>query len=233
MSPRLLAISDIHGCLCALETLLTQIRPVPGDTIVVLGDTVDRGPDSRGVIERLIQLSHQVRLVCLMGNHEEIMLSALEQPSGLAFWGMLGGESTVRSYGGDYHKCNLATIPDSHLQFIRSFTDYYETDSAIFVHGMVAHDRLLAEQASRPMRWTKFRSPRPHFSGKTIICGHTAQRTGLPLNHGYAICLDTWVYGEGWLSCLEVGSDRIWQANQACVTRKLSLADHFIQPDSR
>ena len=70
---RLLAIGDIHGCLPALETVLAAVSPRPNDTLVLLGDYVDRGPQSRGVIERLLALKEQCCLVPLLGNHDEMM----------------------------------------------------------------------------------------------------------------------------------------------------------------
>ena len=74
---RLIAIGDIHGCLTALDTLLDAIAPTSSDIIVTLGDYVDRGPDSRGVIDRLIELGRQTRLIGLLGNHEEMMLDVI------------------------------------------------------------------------------------------------------------------------------------------------------------
>jgi serine/threonine protein phosphatase 1 len=62
--------------------------------------------------------------------------------------------------------------------------------------------------------WEKFGDPPPHISGKTMICGHTPQKSGRPKSVGHAVCLDTWVYGDGWLTCLDVERGNYWQANQ-------------------
>ena len=77
MKARTIAIGDIHGCSAALDALLNAIRPRPEDCIVTLGDYINRGPDSRGVIERLIELKDRCRLVPLLGNHEEMLFEAL------------------------------------------------------------------------------------------------------------------------------------------------------------
>ena len=75
------------------------------------------------------------------------------------------------------------------------------------------------------IRGQKLDAPRPHVSGKTMICGHTRQENGLPCNLGHAICIDTWVYGDGWLTCLDVEEGTCWQANQRGETRMLHLDD--------
>ena len=76
MPTRTIAIGDIHGCSAALDALLDAIRPRPEDTIVTLGDYINRGPDTRGVLDRLIDLGRRCRLVPLLGNHEQMLLEA-------------------------------------------------------------------------------------------------------------------------------------------------------------
>ena len=98
MPDRLFAIGDIHGCAIALRTLLEAIDPQPEDSIVVLGDVVDCGPDSKGVLEQLITLSSRCHLAVLLGNHEEMLLNALDSRSEFNYWFKLGGEQTLRSY---------------------------------------------------------------------------------------------------------------------------------------
>lgn len=83
MPPRTIAIGDVHGCAAALRALLEQIKPQSTDTIVMLGDCVDRGPDSRGVIETLLELRGRCELVPILGNHEEMMLNFLDSRSTL------------------------------------------------------------------------------------------------------------------------------------------------------
>ena len=98
---RTIAIGDIHGCSDALKTLVDTIDPGSEDTIVTLGDYVDRGPDSREVIEQLMQLENRCRLVSLLGNHEIMMLNALSSRSDFNLWLNFGGMETMSSYGGN------------------------------------------------------------------------------------------------------------------------------------
>ena len=106
--PRTIAIGDIHGCLDALNALLDAIQPTRDDTIVTVGDYVDRGPDSKGVLERLLQLEQTTNLVPLMGNHEEMLIAVLERQMEPYSWLNHGGVETMDSYGfaGD-----LACVP--------------------------------------------------------------------------------------------------------------------------
>jgi serine/threonine protein phosphatase 1 len=215
-SSRTLAIGDIHGCLTALDTLLASVRPGHDDLIVTLGDYVDRGPDVRGVIDRLMELDRTCRLVPLRGNHELMMLHARQED--FDFWFDFGGRETLASYGSDGSSGWISKVPREHWEFIEErCVDYYETDRHIYVHAGLDPEVLLPDQEPQVLFWQKLIPSfvRPHVSGKTVICGHTAQHTGLPLNLGQLVCLDTWVYGAGWLTCLEVESGRLWQANQA------------------
>ena len=130
---RLLAIGDIHGCFRALKTLVDFVGLREGDVLITLGDYVDRGPDSRLVLD----------------------------------W--------------------------------------------------------LDEQPDCMLYWEKFDDPPAHQSGKVMVCGHTSQKSGMPLSVGHAVCIDTWACGDGWLTCLNPRSGDHWQANQAGQTRQSSL----------
>ena len=87
---RIIAIGDIHGCSTALDAILRLVEPGPEDTVVTLGDYIDRGPDSKGVLDLLLRLKSRCHLVPLMGNHEEIMLDARQSRSGFEFWNVRG-----------------------------------------------------------------------------------------------------------------------------------------------
>lgn len=225
---RLLAIGDVHGCSRAWDALLDLVAPAPDDWIVTLGDYVDRGPDSCGVLDRLLKLHASGRLVALRGNHEEMMLRARSELAALMMWLEFGGQQTIDSYSASGYDASLAGVPQEHWDFLEHVcVDRFETPTHFFVHGGVDPRLPLAEQTSDTLRWQKFEAPAPHVSGKTMICGHTAQRSGLPRNLGHAVCLDTWVYGQGWLSCLDVGSGDVWQANQSGETRRSNLADYL------
>jgi serine/threonine protein phosphatase 1 len=215
---RLLAIGDIHGCLLALDTLLAQVNPRPGDQLVSLGDYTDRGPDSKGVLDRLIGLHAKGLLIPLRGNHDELMLQARE---GLErrLWLSCGGRATLKSYGvADADAEEYAEIPESHWRFLEvDCRDYHESDTHFFVHGNADPDKDLADQATDVLYWEKLFEIecRPHRSGKIMVCGHTKQLTGKPLNLGHVVCIDTGVYeSNGWLTCLDPATGEYWQANQ-------------------
>jgi serine/threonine protein phosphatase 1 len=223
---RTLAIGDIHGCSLALDTLLAAVNLRPGDCIITLGDYVDRGPDSYGVLERLLALRQTYELIALRGNHDQMMLDARDSGRVLTLWLQCGGSATLESYtqSGDLaeHWC----VPARHWQFLENdLIDWYETETHFFVHGNVDAQLPLTEQPRHQLLWESVDGARPHISGKVMICGHTAQHNGLPLHLGHAICLDTWVYGNGWLTCLEVKTGKVWQANQRGQTRLLGWID--------
>lgn len=208
---RLLAIGDIHGCAGALEALLDAVRPGPDDTVVTLGDYVDRGRSSRQVLERLIALGGQTRLVPILGNHDQMMLDARSEPDAPWTTAKDWGRRTLASYGPD---ATLDDVPAAHWAFLERCVESYEVDTHFFVHANAYPDQPLADQPSYMLRWEKLTHTRPHESGKTMVCGHTSQKNGKPRNLGHAVCIDTWVYGRGSLTCLEVRTGAIWQASE-------------------
>lgn len=221
---RTLAIGDIHGCLEPLDALLADIDIQPEDTLVTLGDYADRGPDSRGVLDRLLALRDQCHLVSLRGNHDQMMLDARQDARARFEWLQVGGDKTLASYGG-----SLRSVPSAHWDFLANqCVDLWETDTHFFVHGNVYPDASLWEQPRSVLYWERFDRTQPHQSGKIMICGHTSQKDGLPCNRGYAICIDTWPLG-AWLSCLDVGSGVVWQADFEGARRQLQIAD-FLEP---
>jgi serine/threonine protein phosphatase 1 len=213
MTDRLIAIGDIHGCSAALRTLLEAIAPQPHDTIVMLGDYIDRGPDSRGVLDLLRGLARQTWLVPLLGNHDEMMLDVCRGRRDLLIeWLLFGGQATLDSYDVPVPEA----IPLEHLDFLRRCQLYYETATHFFVHGNYLESVPLAQQPAETVLWEsiKQRRPGPHVSGKIAIVGHSSQKSGQILDLGYLKCIDTWCYGDGWLTALDVGSGQVWQANK-------------------
>ncbi|HEY5312810.1 MAG TPA: metallophosphoesterase family protein [Pirellulales bacterium] len=231
---RLLAIGDIHGCLVALDTLLAAIGPTADDWLVTLGDYVDRGPDSCGVMERLVELASSGRLIAVRGNHEEMMLDARREPMLYAQWLQYGGQNTLDSYAEHGYDGTLAGVPAAHWNFLENqCVDWFEAPKHFFVHANIDPKRELTNQPISVLRWQKFGDPPPHRSGKTMICGHTYQENGWPRNLGHAVCIDTFVYGDGWLTGLDVATGQFWQANQQGQSRTGSLADHLEKPLSQ
>ena len=212
------AVGDIHGCPLALEMLLSVIPVQEDDTLVTLGDYGDRGPDTPGVFERLLRLEQEYHLVALRGNHDEMMLHARSDKKAQEAWEMNGGTSTLHSYGG------LRGIPKAHWQFLEtSCVDYWECETHFFVHGSAYPDVTLWEQPAYKLHWGSFNDAEPHESGKIMVCGHTSQKNGLLSSKSYAVCIDTYAYGGGWLSCLDVGQGTVWQTNQRRQMRRFPL----------
>jgi len=213
MSGRTIAIGDIHGYVDALNALLEAIVPEADDTIVALGDFVDRGPDSRAVIERLIELGRQCRLVPILGNHDELLLDVCRGSMyQMGNWLLFGGDATLASYDGRVPN----GVPQEHVDFLADCRDWHENERHFFVHGAYDHNRPLERQAWGQLRWQSLseREPLAHCSGKTAIVGHTAQKTGEILDLGFIKCIDTWIYGDGWLTALDVDSGQVWQAGK-------------------
>ncbi len=210
---RLFAIGDIHGCSTALRALIEVIAPRPEDTIIILGDFIDYGPDSKGVVEQLMDLRKPCELITIMGNHEEMLLAALESRSELNFWLNCGGQSTLESYG---YRPGAELMPAAHARFIRGCQDYFETETHIFVHANYDHSLPMERIGSRWLRWEFIEPSRlcPPFSGKRVVVGHTPQVNGEVLDMDFLVCLDTDCSRGGWLSGLEVETGRVIQTNQ-------------------
>ena len=214
MPSRLFAIGDVHGCCIALDTLLGSLALRDDDRLVFLGDYVDRGPDSRGVIDRLIELDRQGRSTFLRGNHEAWMLKARVDLSWLRSWWEVGGLETVESYDA----LSLDDIPPTHWRFVERTKLFYQTEGHIFVHG-ASGEGPLEDTPEYWLLWRRIFDIEPHPSGKRVICGHTSQKSGRPLDRGFAVCIDTFAHGGGWLTALEVSSDEVFQANELGQTR--------------
>ena len=221
---RELAIGDIHGCLRSFDKLLELIQPQPEDTVVLLGDYMDRGPDSCGVLERILELQRICTVVPLMGNHEVMVLRSREEPDVFLDWLRYGGEEMLASYQRRGFSRDLRALPTRHWQFLHEqLLGFWETQERIYVHAAVAPELAMEEQPEYVLFWERFTDPMAHRSGKQIICGHTSQKSGLPaLFHG-GICIDTWVYGNGWLTCLDVGAQTFTQTNERGGQRAFEL----------
>lgn len=220
MSPsaRTLALGDVHGCNTALRVLLNAIAPTSNDTIVMLGDLVDRGPDTADVLEQVCQLRERCRVIMIRGNHEEMMLNALDG-EGWNMWMQFGGEEALESYGGD-----LDRIPLHHRDLLETSRDYWETPTTIFVHANLQPDVPLSEQHSVCLRWMHLTGDEEPFDpNRRVICGHTPQKNGFPLVIPGWVCIDTDCQRGGWLTCLDVERDHVYQANETGQVRNFPL----------
>lgn len=184
---RIFVIGDIHGCLNKLEQLWDRIDPRPGkDQLVFLGDYVDRGEDSSGVLDYLLQLRQTYTdTIFLMGNHEKMFMDFLEGVDRALFI-YNGGESTLRSYLGrvenflgtmqgttDDEALDLL-VPEHHRAFLQDLHHYYETEDYIMVHAGLKHGISLDKQSLDDLVWIReeFIYSEEDF-GKRVIFGHT------------------------------------------------------------
>ena len=215
--PRTIAIGDIHGCSIAFAALIHAIDLQPQDTLITLGDYVDRGIDSKGVLDQLIALKSRCNLVPILGNHDEMMLHARDGRSDFQFWLNCGGDSALDSYGSS-GKLNL--IPPSHFRFLESCHSYFETETHFFVHANYKPDVELKKLDDHTLRWLSLRDYIPlrlHCSGKIAVMGHTPREEVIDL--GYLISIDTGCCNDGWLTALEVNTKQTWQVNEKGQTR--------------
>lgn len=221
---RTLAIGDIHGTSAALDALLAAVRPKASDRLVFLGDYIDRGPDSAGVLRRLLDIRVTVpNSVFLRGNHELMLMQARRDRNERKNWLSVGGVQCLQSYG---NPGRFEDIPAEHWFFLdRECVDYFESDTHLFVHANLDGGLPLDEQTESMLFWEFLTRPVRHFSGKTVICGHTSQKSGEILDLGDTICIDTFAHGTGWLTCLDVRTGEYWQANQRGDMRTGQLAD--------
>jgi len=129
---RTIAISDIHGFSQTFRSLLDRIGLAKDDELFILGDCIDRGPDSKGVLDTLIKLQEDgYKVKYLMGNHEEMMLKAYYSPSQTIMWKFNGGDTTLKSFGVSKSK----DIPAEYIRFMESLYFEHETSNTIFVHA--------------------------------------------------------------------------------------------------
>lgn len=219
--PRVIAIGDSHGCLTALQTLEESVPFRDDDQLIALGDYVDRGPDSAGVLDWIIERRERDQLVALQGNHEIMMLDAFRDPFAKDAWESVGGKQTLTSYQARGLSGSLDDIPESHRKLLRfQLLPYFQTDTHFFVHANAYHEVPLDQQPDYMLYWEKWNRPPRHISGKIMVCGHSSLRSGRPASNGDSICIDTAVYRDsGWLTCLDVKSGEYWQANEAAEFR--------------
>ncbi|VTU02376.1 serine threonine protein phosphatase : Putative phosphohydrolase OS=Microcoleus sp. PCC 7113 GN=Mic7113_1507 PE=4 SV=1: Metallophos [Gemmataceae bacterium] len=225
---RVLAFGDIHGCLAAFDALLDWVKPTPDDVVVTLGDYVDRGPDTRGVIERLIAMQQTHNLICLRGNHEVMMVDARTGGRGQKkMWLSVGGVETLASYGiFAGMDATLDDVPAAHWDWLATqLVDYYESDRFIFVHASVLPEYDMDAQPDYALLWEFLPDAMRHHSGKTVVCGHTSQKSGVPKVVPGAVCIDTRAFSTGWLTCLDVHEGRYWQTDM-CGNRREGRVDY-------
>lgn len=224
--PKTYVIGDIHGCALALFALVSELPLRPHDTVITLGDYVDRGPRSADVFKWLFKLRERCNLIPILGNHDLAMLQAWQSPAAVDYWISIGGGETLRSYG---RGATIDSVPDEHIRFLQECRLHYETDTHFFVHANYAPDLPLSEQSETDLLWLSLqqRMPGPHKSGKIAVVGHTTQPKGMILDLPHLKCVDTGCCYGGWLTCMELGSGQLWQVNDYAEWRRGESDDGY------
>ncbi|MFK8032143.1 MAG: metallophosphoesterase family protein [Gammaproteobacteria bacterium] len=220
------AIGDIHGCLTALQLVVKQLPLTQEDTLILLGDYVDRGPNTKGVIDWILNYEGPAKLVTLRGNHEVMMLSARDNAEKFFTWQHFGGEEALLSYGFEDNSRWQDCVPDSHWAFLENTLPYHANDKQIFVHASVKPKLALEDQESRTLYWKKVSKPRAYSRDHLIICGHTTQYDGEIANFGHTILIDTYAYGDQWLTGINADTLEYWQANEQQEVRTGNLQSY-------
>lgn len=220
---RIYAVGDIHGCAHLLDAMLRRVeldldrRPVGSALEIYLGDYLDRGPDSFGVVERLVRRQAQGRALCLAGNHERAALAALGSPSAFLSWLRWGAAETLVSYGirpPDRRPADLTRaflefgerFPALHQQFLEALPLFYLHGRYAFVHaglrpGVAIEDQSAEDLTTIRRPFLDYRGSHPHL----VVHGHTPVRE--PEFPGNRINLDTGAFATGRLSCLVIEGD--------------------------
>lgn len=225
---RIYAVGDIHGRLDLLDQLLDQIadddaaRRTARTTIVFLGDLPDRGPDSKGVIDRLMALKKAAgNVVFLKGNHEELLIRAYDGERGIAgTFNRAGGRETMMSYGvaaetydgwdlGELADNVARFVPAAHIEFLRSFRDWYRAGDYLFVHAGIRPGLDIEEQDATDLRWIRrdfIESDADH--GCMVIHGHTiTPEVDARKNR---IGIDTGAFASGTLTAIGLDGEDRW-----------------------
>jgi len=221
---RIYAVGDIHGRSDLLKQIFSVIdvdlknSPPRRAIEVYLGDYVDRGPDSRGVLDLLIQRGRGHETVCLKGNHEAFMLEVLKEPAKLQDWRQYGGLLTLTSYGlrptmnptpddqGNLIRGLSAALPPSHMQFLNGLPASFTAGDYFFVHAGVRPGVALPSQREEDMFWIReeFLNSEDDF-GKYVVHGHTP--VSVPDIRPNRINIDTGAYATGNLTLLSIQGD--------------------------
>ena len=168
---RQIAVGDIHGCAKTFRKLvLDELQLNSDDHLIVLGDMIDRGPNSKGVIDEIIALKEQgIRVQVLQGNHEEMMINASLGNESHDYWLRNGGQETLYSFGAKH----VSDIPSLYLDFIRHTEIYIETAENIFVHAGLNFHKNDPFSDYDSMKWIRKMEVDPSKIGnRTIVHGH-------------------------------------------------------------
>jgi serine/threonine protein phosphatase 1 len=223
----LYAVGDIHGERERLAALLASLPLAPDDRLVFVGDYVDRGPDSKGVVDLLLSLAGDYACVFLAGNHESMFLDFLGWRNEAYFAGDAflanGGDRTLASYGyfelADPQPQNLA-LPPAHEQFFRELVLYHREADYLFVHAGVGRSLLrerdldfaLRRAKSEDLLWDRSALGMPHELGVTIVYGHTPTSDfEVRWDRPFSIGIDTGAVYGGRLTAVRLPDETVFQ----------------------
>ena len=217
MSGDIYVIGDIHGCLDPLKQLLEHLEPdLHKDRLVFVGDYIDRGPDSRGVVDYILQLRARYptgNIICLRGNHEVMFQDFLAGQDRELFL-LNGGLSTMKSYWGEnWDDQSEFVLPLDHQRFYQELLPFYTTDDYIFVHAGLKPGLPLEQQADQDLYWIRgdFIAS-PEDFGRRVIFGHTPFREPLVLPN--KIGIDTGLVYGNFLTCLKLPQEDFYFVGQ-------------------
>jgi serine/threonine protein phosphatase 1 len=200
---RYYVMADLHGRFDLLKKAVDKIRETAsGDyKIVTLGDYIDRGPESKQIVDMLIGMSQYPDTVCLKGNHEDMMVQVLETPSPRMkdWWEGNGGDATWKSYGG------LNSIDTNHYKWMKNLPYYYESEKQLFVHAGVPQSEMNLPPKDKgkleEMIWMLYdKTDGRGWKGKHVVHGHHQFADGPHVWHGRfggRTDLDCWAYHTG------------------------------------
>jgi serine/threonine protein phosphatase 1 len=172
MNERLVAVGDIHGCFDTFQELVEhKIRISKGDRLVLLGDYIDRGYQSREVIDYIVDLQeHGFDIIPLIGNHESMLLDSVESEQSMNKWYMNGANETLHSFGIE----SIDKLNAKYLRFFKSLSYYYIQDKFIFVHAGFNDETDNPFEDRFQMIWSRrVTYTNPVFNKKIIVHGHT------------------------------------------------------------
>ncbi|MCK4278708.1 MAG: metallophosphoesterase [Desulfurellaceae bacterium] len=207
---RIFVIGDIHGCYERLKTLFKKLHIKNNDMLIFLGDYIDRGTDSKKVVEEVINLKSQYHIITLLGNHEKMLLDILQKSLPIEMWLFNGGETTLLSYGIKKYNISSDLFPPEHIEFFKSLLPYYEMGNYIFVHAGLKPNIPLGKQSIDDLVWIRdeFIYSDCDF-GKVVVFGHTPLAEPLFLKN--KIGIDTGAVYGGKLTCLVLPEKEIIQ----------------------
>ena len=240
------AIGDIHGNFLALEDLLAKVTPTigEGDVLVLLGDYIDRGPDTRGCLDRIVRLKEEAKygVVTLLGNHEAWMLRSLRDPTCHIWILALQSFATIRSYSTEAaavldreierlgprliaeglplpYRAFFDSMPSSHLALLENLQPYHRTEDVVCVHGGILHGIPLHLQDPQTLVWGPDDFPDGYHGEDAVVYGHWNNAVEDESGWPWPCVKDNRTFGidtisRGVLSAMRFPDGKIFQSNR-------------------